>query len=193
MTSIQYQNTAEDLKDFYDYYFLETKEGRQAVIEAYKGYLSGVFLVALVVWGFSNSVWIMLELLLLAGLVAIIIMGFRPIHWLARKMAQKYTNYYANLGNSIFNLPKQIEFSDKYFAGRNDQESVIFFSWKMIKQVVVKSSYTYIFCGSKSVYIVPHRTFSSKSGFENFNNELLEFHSNPPSASLPALKDLLIL
>lgn len=123
MVSIQFENDLDDLKNFYAYYLRETVEGQKRRKWLHLRGQIVYLVVVLIVWGFSNSIWPALWLLILLEIGLFLRAGFHPGLWIAQRTVENELKRFSANELENMSLPKKLEFSRDLLTIRSAAEA----------------------------------------------------------------------
>lgn len=134
MKSIQFQNSLEDLRDYYNYWVSSTPDGqkwvRRVFIYAHTIYIVG----ALLIWGIWDNFWIAFGFWFLFVLILLLRAKFHPMRRIAQRSIQNWLKFVKEDELENFELPRDLEISDNMLSVRTQEENHSY-SWKRVKKV----------------------------------------------------------
>ncbi len=190
MKSITYQNTLDDIYNYYHHWIFNTTEGQKWLKQTHWGVQIFFLILALVIWGltrnlgFAATLWFVFDFIWLAKT------KFRPKQVLAESNIKRWLKPFTGIELENFTSPKILDVSEDNLTIRNNKEAHSF-NWSRIRGVDNTSNNIIIYCGMRSLFIVPRSSFDSQSQFDELFQELTRRVINPSSVASPTIEKMI--
>jgi hypothetical protein len=190
MQSIQFHNNINDIQDYFHFWAFKTPKGEKWVRQSHVIGQSAYLIGALLIWGFSNNFWIALGVWLVFEIGLLIRTGFRPGRWITQRNIQNWLKPFTGKELENLSLLKSIEISEQTLLIQSEAETHSY-TWKRVKKVDRSTDSIFIYCGMRTIFVIPKRALDSQSEFDGVYEMLLSKLENSSQVNFPSAGDII--